>query len=289
LLSTERGSCHNNKRKPASEGHSPPDSTSLLWGRDRMPPDIHGPLTLKACQKRETEIRDTYLCSTTRSPTSSCPRCGPNAPHVPQLVATTTTQHWKPAHTTKAACQACQCCAAQEVNMSDPQAFAGAPVPLSAISNAARSKTALKHSRTFSKSSQVHRVSRQRSASGCPINRGGRRLEWKNRGKEERRNGRTYGKVLVHENVRHKAVLQLSMRWERWLSSATVFPPFFSQLTGQGTEVDSGPAGHESCICSNAVLLGVIDIYVILIHQGTKPLARRGLRQTLLYFKYSLE
>jgi hypothetical protein len=97
------------------------------------------------------------------------------------------------------------------------------------------------------------------------------------------------GKVLVHENVRHKAVLQSSMRWERRLSSATVFPPFFSQLTGQGTEVDSGPAGHESRICSDAVLLGVIDIYVILIRQGTKPLARRGLRRTLLYFKYSLE
>jgi hypothetical protein len=97
------------------------------------------------------------------------------------------------------------------------------------------------------------------------------------------------GKVLVHENVRHKAVLQSSMRWERRLSSATVFPPFFSQLTGQGTKVDSGPAGHESCICSNAVLLVVIDIYVILIRQGTKPLARRGLRRTLLYFKYNLK
>jgi hypothetical protein len=190
LSSAERGSRHDNERKPASEGHSPPDSTSLPWGCDRMPPDIHRPLTLKVCQKRETEIRDTYLCSTTRSPTSSCPQCGPNTPCMPQLAATTTTQHWKPTHTMKAACQACQCCAAQEVNTSDPWAFAGAPVPLSAISNAARSKTALKRSRTFSKSSQVHRASRQRLVSGRPINGGGRRSEQKNRGKEERRNRR---------------------------------------------------------------------------------------------------
>jgi hypothetical protein len=96
-----------------------------------------------------------------------------------------------------------------------------------------------------------------------------------------------YRKVLVHENVRHKAVLQSSMRWERQLSSTTIFPLFFSQLMGQGTEVDSGPVGHESCICSNAVLLGVIDIYVILICQGMKLLARRGLRQTLLYVTHS--
>jgi hypothetical protein len=80
-------------------------------------------------------------------------------------------------------------------------AFAGAPVPLSAISNAARSKTALKRSRMFSKSSQVHRASRQQSASGCPIKGGGRRSEWKNRGKEEQKNRQVEGGRLQSKGV----------------------------------------------------------------------------------------
>jgi hypothetical protein len=79
------------------------------------------------------------------------------------------------------------------------------------------------------------------------------------------------------------------MRWERRLSSATGFPPFFSQLAGQSAEVDGSPAGHESRIRSDAILLSVIHIYVILIGLGTKSLAGRSLRQTLLYFKCNLE
>jgi hypothetical protein len=80
------------------------------------------------------------------------------------------------------------------------------------------------------------------------------------------------------------------VRGKRRLSITTGIPPFFSQFTGQSTEVDSSSAGYESCIRNDAVLLLiVIHIYVILICDRTKSFARRSLRRTLLYFKRILE
>jgi hypothetical protein len=76
--------------------------------------------------------------------------------------------------------------------------------------------------------------------------------------------------VLVHENVRHQTVLQASMGWKRRLSIIPGFSSFFSQFTSQSGKVDSSPAGNESRICSDAVLLVGIYIYVVVVRHRAK-------------------
>jgi hypothetical protein len=74
------------------------------------------------------------------------------------------------------------------------------------------------------------------------------------------------------------------MWWKRWRVIPARIPAFFSQFTGQSAEIDSSSAGDEGCLCSDAVLLAVIHIYVILIRYRTKSLAGGYLMRTLAIF-----